>query len=145
MEQTLALAREVEAVLQGPDWLAFLPQMYGSQPALWDEALVGTARQRCILNSLTRIRYCASDGSMDFSSAAEKRSDRLPWFEVPGRAAANTPIIFGHWSALGLTLRSYVSGLDSGCVWGGKLSAMRLEDRKIFQVDCAQYQIPELS
>ena len=143
--QTLRLAHEVEAVLQGPDWLAFLPHMYGSQPARWDETLTGTARLRCILNSLTRMRYCSADGSMDFSADADKKGDRLAWFEVPGRAAADTHIVFGHWSALGLTLRAHVSGLDTGCVWVGKLSAMRLEDRAIFQVDCPQYQQPDLS
>ena len=144
-QQALALAQEVQTALQGPDWLAFLRAMYGSEPAQWDETLHGYDRLRCIVNAMTRMRYCAPDGRMDFSSAESApagRDDLLPWFDLPGRVTENVTVVFGHWSARGLTLRPNLIGLDTGCVWGGKLTAVRLEDRALFQVDCPQYQKP---
>ena len=145
-EQTLALAGEVEAVLRGPDWVAFLGQMYGNTPDRWDDSLTGMARLRCIVNALTRMRLCTPDGVMDFkekeSAGAPAGSNRLPWFDLPGRRSAGTPVVFGHWSALGLLLRPDVIGLDSGCVWGGKLTAFCLDNRELLEVDCPQYQRP---
>jgi bis(5'-nucleosyl)-tetraphosphatase (symmetrical) len=144
-EQTLALAAEVEAVLRGPDWIDFLRNMYGNEPAMWSDDLRGMDRLRCIVNALTRIRYCTPDGTMDFST---KESDGpgaaalLPWFEVPGRKTADITVVFGHWSALGLVMRANLIGLDTGCVWGGKLTAVRLADRALVQVDCPQYRKP---
>jgi bis(5'-nucleosyl)-tetraphosphatase (symmetrical) len=145
VEQTLQLAQEVSAMLSGPDWLDFLRQMYGNTPARWDDSLQGADRLRCIVNALTRIRFCQVDGSMDFSSsegAAAAPAGCLPWFDLPGRLTENTPIVFGHWSTLGLLLRENVVGLDTGCVWGGKLTAVRLDDHAVFQVSCPQYQQP---
>jgi bis(5'-nucleosyl)-tetraphosphatase (symmetrical) len=143
-EQTLALAAEVEAVLRGPGWIDFLGQMYGNQPDRWDDALTGSARLRCIVNALTRMRLCAPDGTMDFkhkeSAGAPPGSSLLPWFDLPGRRSAGTPVVFGHWSALGLVLRPDLIGLDSGCVWGGKLSAVCLDNRRLLEVDCPEYQ-----
>ena len=144
LEKTLELAREVEQVLQGPGWLDFLPNMYGNTPTRWDDKLRGDERLRCIVNALTRMRYCLPDGSMDFSKDSEEHI-RLPWFEVAGRQTATTNIVFGHWSALGLTLRPHLMGIDTGCVWGGRLTALRLGDRAVFQVDCPQYQRPDKS
>lgn len=145
-EQTIVLAGEVEAVLRGPDWKAFLGQMYGNEPARWDDSLRGTERLRCIVNVLTRMRLCAPDGSMDFkekeSAGAPAGSGLLPWFELAGRRTADVTVVFGHWSALGLLLKPKVVGLDSGCVWGGKLSAICLDDRRLLQVDCPEYQRP---
>ena len=145
-EQTLALAGEVEAVLRGPGWVEFLGQMYGNTPDRWDDALTGVARLRCIVNALTRMRLCAPGGVMDFkekeSAGAPKGSNLLPWFDLPGRRSAGTPVVFGHWSALGLLLRPDVIGLDSGCVWGGKLTAICLENRELLEVDCPEYQRP---
>jgi bis(5'-nucleosyl)-tetraphosphatase (symmetrical) len=145
-EQTLALAAEVEAVLRGPDWVAFLGQMYGNTPDRWDDALTGYARLRCIVNALTRMRLCTRDGVMDFkekeSAIAPAGSNLLPWFDLPGRRSAGTPVVFGHWSALGLLLRPDVIGLDSGCVWGGKLTAICLDDRALLEVDCPEYRRP---
>jgi bis(5'-nucleosyl)-tetraphosphatase (symmetrical) len=142
--QALALAGEVEAVLRGPDWIDFLRQMYGNQPDHWDDALTGVARLRCIVNALTRMRLCTADGVMDFkqkeSAGAPPGSSLLPWFDLPGRRSAGTPVVFGHWSALGLLLRPDLIGLDSGCVWGGKLTAICLDDRTLLEVDCPQYQ-----
>ena len=141
--RTLALAAEVEQVLRGDGWRDFLGAMYGNEPDRWDEALEGTARLRYIVNALTRMRLCWPDGRMDF---AHKESDKgppgsglAPWFDVPDRATADVTVVFGHWSALGLLLRPDVIGLDSGCVWGGKLTAIRLDDRALLQVACPEY------
>jgi bis(5'-nucleosyl)-tetraphosphatase (symmetrical) len=144
LEKTLELAREVEVVLQGPSWPELLANMYGKEPTAWDDRLRGWDRLRCIVNALTRMRYCHPDGSMDFSSDKQPSADRLPWFEVAGRLTADTSIVFGHWSALGLTMRKHLMGIDSGCLWGGQLTAVRLEDRALFQVDCPQFKVPGL-
>ncbi len=142
-EQTVALAAEVEAVLRGPGWMDFLGQMYGNQPNRWDDSLAGTERLRCIVNALTRMRFCTPDGAMDFGQKeadAVKGAGLLPWFDLPGRRTrAEVTVVFGHWSALGLLLREDVLGLDSGCVWGGKLSAVCLDDGALLQVDCPEY------
>jgi bis(5'-nucleosyl)-tetraphosphatase (symmetrical) len=142
-QQTIALAGEVEAVLRGPDWVEFLGQMYGNQPDRWNDGLTGIARLRCIVNALTRMRFCTPDGVMEFGqkedAGAPEGSGLLPWFELPGRRTSDVTVVFGHWSALGLLLRDNVIGLDSGCVWGGKLSAVCLEDRSLLQVDCPEY------
>jgi len=143
--QTLDLAEEVSSVLRGPDWVAFLQQMYGNTPTKWDDSLQGTDRLRCIVNALTRIRFCQADGSMDFSSSesgGNAPSGYMPWFDVPTRKTADTPIVFGHWSTLGLTVRDNLVGLDTGCIWGGKLTAVRLHDHAVFQVTCPQHQQP---
>jgi len=142
-DQALALAHEVEAVLRGPDWKEFLGQMYGNTPDRWDDSLTGVARLRCIVNACTRMRLCAPDGTMDFSikesAGAPPGSDLLPWFDLPQRASRDVTVVFGHWSALGLLLRPDVIGVDSGCVWGGKLTAVCLDDRSLLQVDCPEY------
>jgi bis(5'-nucleosyl)-tetraphosphatase (symmetrical) len=142
-EQTMRLAAEVEEVLRGDAWVDFLAQMYGNQPDRWDDALTGTERLRCIVNALTRMRLCFPDGRMDFlhkeSDKGPEGSDLLPWFDVPGRRTADVTVVFGHWSALGLVLRPNLVGLDSGCVWGGKLTAVCLDDRTLLQVDCPEY------
>lgn len=141
--QVMALAAEVEAVLRGPHWQAFLGQMYGNWPDRWDDSLEGLARLRCIVNALTRMRLCTADGVMDFkqkeSAGAPEGSGLLPWFDVPGRRSADTPVVFGHWSALGVLHRPDVVGLDSGCVWGGRLTAVCLDTRVLIDVDCPEY------
>jgi bis(5'-nucleosyl)-tetraphosphatase (symmetrical) len=143
-QQVLSLAAEVEAVLRGPDWTDFLRQMYGNTPARWDDSLQGMDRLRCIVNAMTRMRFCKPDGEMDFSKEGPEATPpgTMPWFDVPGRRTATTPIVFGHWSTLGLLLRPDVIALDTGCIWGGKLTALRLDDRSILQVDCPQHQAP---
>jgi bis(5'-nucleosyl)-tetraphosphatase (symmetrical) len=142
-EQTIELAAEVETVLRGDGWADFLAQMYGNQPDRWDDALTGIERLRCIVNALTRMRLCWPDGRMDFlhkeSDKGPEGSSLLPWFDVPGRRTAGVTVVFGHWSALGLVLRPNLVGLDSGCVWGGKLTAVCLDDRALLQVDCPEY------
>jgi bis(5'-nucleosyl)-tetraphosphatase (symmetrical) len=145
-QQTLDLAHEVETMLSGPDWVDFLAQMYGNLPNAWDDGLRGAERLRCIINALTRLRFCTQDGVMDFdmkeSGSAAPGSKLMPWFDVPGRRSAGDTVVFGHWSALGLTLRPNLIGLDSGCVWGGQLSAIELQQRTLLQVDCPQYRKP---
>lgn len=148
-EQTVSLAGEVQSVLRGPDHVAFLQQMYGNEPARWGDALAGAERLRVIVNALTRIRFCTPDGTMEF--AAKEGLDAAPpgfwpWFDVPGRQTAGTLVAFGHWSTLGLINRPDLISLDTGCVWGGCLSALRLGrdagDREVIQVDCEAAQSP---
>ncbi len=144
-QQTLELAREVETCLQGPDWVDFLREMYGNTPRQWDDKLTGTDRLRCIVNGLTRIRFCTKDGVMDLDTKEGINAalpDHMPWFDVPERKTSDTTIVFGHWSTLGLMLRPNLISLDTGCVWGGQLTAVCLEDRSLVQVDCPQQQRP---
>ena len=145
----LRLAGEVHAVLRGNDLPAFLHQMYGNQPDHWVDTLTGTDRLRVIVNALTRLRFCSPDGVMDFESTDSARSappGLLPWFDVPGRRTAGTLLAFGHWSTLGFMNRPDLLALDTGCVWGGQLSAMRfgatLGERELLQVQCPQAQTP---
>ena len=138
--QALALAAEVEAALRAPDHRAFLAKLYGSRPARWTDDLRGYDRLRVIVNAMTRMRFCSADGEMEFATKGESSAAPagfMPWFEVPGRRAAAQPIVCGHWSALGLHQRDTLAALDSGCVWGGALTALRLSDRAVFQVACA--------
>jgi bis(5'-nucleosyl)-tetraphosphatase (symmetrical) len=144
-EKTIELAREVETVLRGPDWIEFLRKMYGNEPARWDDSLTGADRLRCIVNALTRIRFCTADGAMELSASKGVETalpGYMPWFDVPDRKSADVTVVFGHWSTLGLTLRSNLISLDTGCLWGGKLTAVGLDDRRVIQVDCPQYQRP---
>ena len=144
-QQTLALAREVETALSGPDWIDFLGRMYGNAPARWDDALEGADRLRCIVNALTRLRFCTPDGTMALAASkgvATALPGYMPWFDVPGRSTGDVTVVFGHWSTLGLTIRHNLLGLDTGCLWGGRLSALCLRDRSVIQVECPQYQRP---
>ena len=137
-----ALAGEVEAELRGPRHKEFLAQLYGSLPDRWSDDLRGIDRLRVIVNAMTRLRFCTPEGVMEFHTkgeTAEAPAGYLPWFEVPGRKSADYTLVCGHWSALGLRIAPNLLALDSGCVWGGKLSAVRLEDRRLYQVPCAAY------
>ncbi len=134
------LAAEVEAVLQGPGYRGFLADMYGNQPLAWSPALTGQDRLRLITNALTRLRLCTLEGTIDFAfkgELADAPAGLLPWFDLPGRATADTCVLFGHWSALGLLMRSNLIGADTGCLWGRTLTAVRLEDRAVFAVPCS--------
>ncbi|WP_290867583.1 symmetrical bis(5'-nucleosyl)-tetraphosphatase [Aquabacterium sp.] len=145
--QTVALAGEVEAMLRGPDLGGFLTEMYGNAPDRWEDGLQGIERWRCVVNSLTRLRFCAADGTMEFATkegAGGAPEGYMPWFDVPGRRTAGTPVAFGHWSTLGLINRDDLLSLDTGCVWGGQLTAVRVDGatREVIQVDCPQSQKP---
>jgi bis(5'-nucleosyl)-tetraphosphatase (symmetrical) len=128
-EQTLALAHELERELRGPDWGVFLHNMYGNQPDRWNDQLAGLDRLRVIVNALTRLRFCSAEGVMEFEtkdSAASAPEGFLPWFNVPERRSAGARIAFGHWSTLGDVHRADLLALDTGCVWGGCLTAARI-------------------
>ena len=156
--QTMALAGEVERALRGPDLKSFLRTMYGNTPEQWHEQLSGAERLRVIVNALTRLRFCSADGVMEFSSsegAGSAPTGYMPWFQVPGRVTANTPMVFGHWSTLvtdassaqpDTGLRNNTLPLDTGCVWGGCLTAARLGtvagEFELIQVQCEQSQLP---
>ncbi len=148
LQTTLQLAGEVEQQLRGPDLHGFLSVMYGNQPARWDDTLGGHDRLRFAVNALTRARFVAADGTLDFETkegAAGAPPGLVPWFDHPERRTAGVPMAFGHWSTLGLIHRPDLLALDTGCVWGGRLSAARLDGAggaEIIQVDCEQAQRP---
>ena len=141
--QTVKLAREVESVLRGSGCGAFLAAMYGNRPERWSAQLVGTERLRFIVNCLTRTRYCHSDGRMDFEHNGPPGSQPaglVPWFELADRATRSVRMVFGHWSSLGLVQQANLIGLDTGCVWGRSLSAVRLDGpARIYSVPCRCY------
>ncbi len=137
--RALELAHEVEQQLSGPDYRGFLATMYGNRPAIWDDRLTGADRLRCILNALTRIRFVSADGTMDFrakQAPAKAPPGLIPWFDHPQRASRDTPIVFGHWSTLGLMLREDAICLDTDCLWGEALTALTWAKRAVFQVPC---------
>lgn len=139
VDQAVALGTEVQSALQAPNYREFLQHMYGNDPKRWDDGLTGWDRLRVITNAMTRLRICSVYGEMEFKFKGELQNipdGYQPWFDLSQRASVNTPIVFGHWSALGLQHKNNVYSLDTGCLWGGYLSAMRLEDRQIFQVPC---------
>lgn len=144
---TLALAAEVEAELRGGTRGEFLRGMYGNTPTRWSPGLTGIDRLRFVVNVLTRIRFCDAQGRLEFETkagAAAAPPGFMPWFEVPGRLSAGTPIAFGHWSTLGLIDTPELLALDTGCVWGGSLTAVRLDGgrREVIQTRCAQARPP---
>ncbi len=135
-------ALEVENVLQSDQITGFLENMYGNQPAMWDQNLTGWERLRFITNVFTRMRYCTYDGALQMKAKhspppTKKSSQLVPWYEMENRQSTAATIIFGHWSTLGLKLNQSIISLDTGCVWGGSLTAVRLdESRQVFQVRC---------
>ncbi|MBC7204737.1 MAG: symmetrical bis(5'-nucleosyl)-tetraphosphatase, partial [Pusillimonas sp.] len=135
LEQTLKLAAEVECALRSKHWRQYLEKMYGNEPNRWRDDLGPNKRLRIVINALTRLRMCDAKGRMDLSyknaPGSEAPDYLMPWFDVPNRATQKTTIIFGHWSTLGLMLRPDAICLDTGCVWGGKLTALRLSDRQL--------------
>lgn len=146
VDKARALAGEVEAALRGPGYREFLSRLYGGKPQRWKDGLAGADRLRVIVNAMTRMRFCTEAGVMDFRTKGGLDAalpGYRPWFEVPGRASADHTVICGHWSALGLRLAPRLIALDSGCVWGGTLSALRLEDRRLYRVACRSYQRPD--
>ena len=140
-QDVLALAREVEDVLTSERRDPFLRVLYGDEPAMWRDDLAGDDRLRAIVNALTRIRFCTPEGRMEFREkrgAAHAPAGFAPWFAHPARRTASSLIVCGHWSTLGLLLAPNVLMLDSGCLWGGALTAIRLPDRRVYQVGSRQ-------
>jgi bis(5'-nucleosyl)-tetraphosphatase (symmetrical) len=147
LDRVLQLAREVEDCLQGPALPEFLQVMYGNEPARWDDALTGHARLRFAVNALTRVRFVSPDGTLDLKTkkgVGTAPDGCIPWFEAPRRLTQGVPIAFGHWSTLGLVNRPDLLALDTGCVWGGHLTAVRVDGgrREVIQVACEQAQAP---
>jgi bis(5'-nucleosyl)-tetraphosphatase (symmetrical) len=138
--QTLAVADELHTLLQSEDLAAFLPLMYGNEPDGWRDDLQGPARWRCAINVFTRMRLCHADGRMDFDvkeSAAVAPPHLQPWFMLPQRRTSQDRVAFGHWSTLGLKTEPHLLALDTGCVWGGRLSAAQVasgEAPEVFSV-----------
>ncbi|HEX4855383.1 MAG TPA: symmetrical bis(5'-nucleosyl)-tetraphosphatase [Limnobacter sp.] len=150
-QQALELSREVQQVLSAPDWKNFIAQMYGNKPNRWSEDLHGADRLRLIVNVFTRMRMLRDDGKIDLKyklEPADAPPDLKPWFDRPRKAYkdGNTEgqIIFGHWSTLGQLKNAAGYCLDTGCVWGGKLTALRLEDEAIIQVDAVEPPVPTI-
>ncbi len=130
IQEAAELANEVENYIRGPDYQDFFKQMYGNQPIRWSSSLQGIARLRFIVNAMTRIRYCTTDGELDFAckgAPGSQPTDLIPWFNIENRASLKERVIIGHWSTLGKISANNVYALDTGCVWGGKLTAMRLD------------------
>ena len=150
-QQTLALAAEVQSVLGGKERTKFLKRMYGDEPTAWDDRLKGMDRLRVVVNALTRLRFCSPDGIMEFDAKEGLEAAPPgygPWFDAPNRRTQDVTVLFGHWSTLGWLDRSDVVALDSGCVWGGHLSALELrsgtaaDPHLLIQVPCQQAQNP---
>lgn len=142
--QAQALSDEVSAALTAPDYLDFLANMWGSEPDAWHDGLAGWDRLRVVVNAMTRMRFVTPDGRMEFRAPGAKGPPErgpagcLPWFDAPGRRSADHAIVCGHWSALGFRQTDRLLALDSGCLWGGSLTAVRLEDRRVFQLPCGR-------
>lgn len=137
-----ALSDEAHAALTAPNYRDFLANMWGSEPVAWSDDLTGWDRLRVVVNAMTRMRYCRPDGSMEFRAPGSKSPPEqgppgcVPWYALPNRAHADHTILCGHWSALGYRQENGIIALDSGCLWGGSLTAVRLEDRRAFQLPC---------
>lgn len=141
LAQAQSYAKELENVLRGDDYIDFLNHMYGNEPACWSDGLTGWDRLRYICNSFTRLRYCNKDGVLNLQDngppGSQPETD-MPWFDVPNRKNTDINIIFGHWATLGVHSAKGLCGLDSACVWGGKLTAVRLDSSpaKYYSVAC---------
>lgn len=146
----LRLAQEASRFIQGAQGDAFFAQMYGNQPDLWNESLTGIARIRCIINSLTRLRFVHADGRMEVKvkgAPGTQAAGLLPWFQHPERRSADGMIVTGHWSTLGRVHwpQEKIWGLDTGCVWGGSLTALNLETSELTSAGCEQYRKPGIT
>ena len=138
LSEALLFGHELEKVLGGEEYGDFLTQMYGNTPSLWSDSLVGIPRFRAIANYLTRMRFCTEQGQLELESNESARHALppvYPWYEVPGRKEIKPDILFGHWAALkGLCPSPRIHALDTGCIWGGQLTALRLQDKQRFSV-----------
>jgi bis(5'-nucleosyl)-tetraphosphatase (symmetrical) len=138
--QARELASEVEEGLRGKRHRDVLAELHSGPPHAWRDDLRGADRLRVVASAMTRLRFCSPDGEMDLRAKGgpdEAPPGLQPWFEVRGRRTRDVPVVCGHWSVLGLHLTPKLLALDSGCVWGGALSAVRLEDRQVYQCGCA--------
>lgn len=140
IDDALALSNEVSAHLRGPHFDVFLRSLWGDSPLSWQQKLGDMDRARVVVNAMTRMRFCTRQGMMDLKVKGRPENapaGHLPWFDVPGRKSGNDTLVVGHWSALGLKITPKLIALDSGCLWGGRLTAVSLPDREIMQVRCS--------
>jgi bis(5'-nucleosyl)-tetraphosphatase (symmetrical) len=152
LQQLMAQAQQVQTQLQGNQWQIALKQMYGNEPSLWSPNLTDADQSRFTINAFTRMRWIDSQARLDLISKegsspvapsdAKSPTTLFPWYEYPSPAWKGTTIVFGHWSTQGLINRPSVIGLDTGCLWGGSLTAMDLQNRQTYSVSCAQHQAP---
>lgn len=146
LAQAQACAQEVEQVLRSTEYADFFTQMYGDEPDRWADELNGWGRLRFITNAFTRLRYCDSDGRIALGhkgAPGSQPAGLIPWFEVPHRRSRGLNILFGHWSTLGPHTAPGIYGLDSGCLWGGQLTALRLDGKPQWtRVACAGVRAP---
>ena len=129
LDQTLSYAKEVEMVLQSNQYADFFNHMYGNQPSRWSDDLTGYERLRLITNTLSRCRFANANDEIELKTkegSGAAPAGFMPWFEIPGRQTANCLVAFGHWSTMGLVMRDNILALDTGCVWGGSLSAVEI-------------------
>lgn len=137
IDSALVYTQEVETALQAPEYRHFLTHMYGNEPNSWQDNLSGIDRLKVITNAMTRMRICKADGEMEFAFKGlieNVPADYMPWFDAPNRQSKTTRIFCGHWSALGISQRNNVVSLDTGCLWGGQLTAICIETGAITQV-----------
>lgn len=148
-KKTKKMAALVEQTLRSPDYPVFLKQMYGNKPNIWSSDLKGMARLRFIVNCFTRMRYCDASGKLDFANSGPIGSQPkglVPWFEVPNRKSADMRIICGHWSTLGYYEGSNCYAIDTGCLWGGQLTAIKLgKSVERFSIECPGAKKPNKS
>lgn len=146
VDQADAQARAAEQFLAGDEHIEFFRQMYGNTPAQWSDHLQGIDKLRFAVNCFTRMRYCTPDGILDFAHNGAPGSQPpglLPWFQVPGRKSAVATIVFGHWSTLGYRGSDNCYAIDTGCLWGGQLTALRLDTvPQRISIDCAGEAVP---
>ncbi|PPD34279.1 MAG: diadenosine tetraphosphatase [Methylomonas sp.] len=147
-EQTKLVAREVEQVIGGDDYHKFFRSMYGNKPTVWQDDFPKTEKLRFAVNCFTRLRYCTPEGELDFQykgAPGSQAANLMPWYAVPGRKSLDMRIIFGHWSTLGFYQGYNVYSIDTGCLWGGQLTALKLDEtpQKI-SIDCQCAQKPTL-
>lgn len=146
LELTLQMARETEQAIRGEDYQRFFRSMYGNKPTVWQDDLPKTEKLRFAVNCFSRLRFCTLDGELDFSQKGPPGSQPphlMPWYAVPWRKSRHLRIIFGHWSTLGFYQGDNVFGIDTGCLWGGQLTALRLDDNPLrIAIDCQCTQRP---
>lgn len=144
VEKAQTLSDEARCALTADNYRDFLAHMWGSEPVAWHDDLAGWDRLRVVVNAMTRMRFCTPEGAMEFRAPGSKGPPErgpagcVPWFDAPGRASVDHTIVCGHWSALGFRQEENLLALDSGCLWGGALTAVRLEDRRAFRLPCAR-------
>lgn len=139
LQTTLGCAAEVNQILTNKGFKRFFDNMYGDKPNIWSDNLTGWERLRFVVNTFTRLRFCDSQGHLDMKykgAPGSQPQELIPWFDHPERACCDVTILFGHWSTLGLHQSNNTIALDSGCLWGGSLSALRLEDHALFSLPC---------